>query len=266
MMLSKLLFFINTLMLAIHLVSCSYPPPREEIDKKSKEIGLYEEWLMGLIALRNIKTPLYNPKGTLKPLELKFRLMLKKLHYNAMGLEYWRQPYRPPEVVIYRSRSENAFTLPGGFICMTTGLIRRVYRLASKPDQVMASILAHELVHLYLEHPKRHYVAMLLKDNIGRQYREMAEGIQAAAGDFSSDYSKLLIKTILKAKQAGTEGYQAEMEFEADVKAVSIMDKAKYNPNGLVAALSIMKHHMGGIHGSYQDRVKRVRKAIKELN
>ncbi len=264
-MLSKLLFFLNTLMVAILLVSCSYPPPRDEINKKSKEIGLYEEWLMGLIALRNIKTPLYNPTKSLKPLERKFRLMLKKLHYKAVNLNYWRQPYRSPEVIIFKSRSENAFTLPGGFICITTGLIRRVYRLANKPDQVMAGVLAHELVHLYLEHPKRHYVSMLLKDNIGRQYREMAEGIQAAAGDFSSDYSKLLIKTILKAKEAGTKGYQAEMEFEADVKAVSIMDRAKYNPKGLVEALGIMKHHMGGIHGSYKDRVRRVRKAIKKL-
>ncbi|MDH4129639.1 MAG: M48 family metalloprotease [Spirochaetota bacterium] len=262
----KLLILIS-LTLIFSILKCSYNPPKEEIDKKNEEIGLYEEWLMGLIALKNLGLPLANPRKTLNKREKQFQLMLKKLHYSAVNLGFWREPYRSPEVMVFRTRRQNAFTLPGGFICITTGLINLIDRKAKKnSDQVIASILAHELVHLYLEHPKRHYITMLLKDNIGRQYREMAEGIQAAAGDFTSDYSKLLIKTILKAKEAGTKGYQAEMEFDADVKAVQILSKAGYNPNALITALGLMKHHMGGVHGSFKDRVNRVKKAIKGLN
>jgi len=262
---SRLMTVFLLIMFSLAIQTCSFAPPKAEIEKKSMEIGLYEEWLMGLIALRNIKIPLYNPSGNLKPLEIKFRTIIKKLHFHASDLDFWRETYKSPEVVILRSRSENAFTLPGGFVCLTTGLIRRVYKNAKNGDLAMVGILAHELVHLYREHPKRHYVSMLLKDNVARQYRQMAEGIQAAAGDFTSDYTKLIIKTILKAKEAGTEGYQATMEFEADVMGVEVMIKAGYNPKGLIDALGVMKHHMGGIHGSYEDRVSRVKKAIKKL-
>ncbi|MDH5680402.1 MAG: M48 family metalloprotease [Spirochaetota bacterium] len=262
---SRLISIFLLLLLSITMISCSFAPPKAEIEKKNQEIGLYEEWLMGLIALRNIKIPLYNPSGSLKPLEIKFRNIIKKLHFNASDLGFWRETYKSPEVVILSSRSENAFTLPGGFVCLTTGLVRRIYKKAKNGDNAIVGILAHELVHLYREHPKRHYVSMLLKNNVARQYRQMAEGIQAAAGDFTNDYTKLIIKTILKAKEAGTEGYQAEMEFEADVMGVEVMMKAGYNPKGLIDALGVMKHHMGGVHGSYEERVKRVRKAIKKM-
>lgn len=245
-------------------ISCSFAPPREEIDKKSNEIGLYEEWLMGLIAVKFLKLPLQNKSNNLSGLEIKFNLIIKKLHLNAVGLPFWREPYRPPIVIIYKTRKQNAFTLPGGFICLTTGLLSHIYKNAKKNgDQVMAAILAHELVHLYLEHPKRHYITLLLKDNIGRKYREMAEGIKAASGDFTNDYSKMLIKTIIKAKNAGTNGYQFEMEKEADEFAVLILKKAKYNPNGLLIALKLLKHHMGGVHGTYEERTKRVKQAIQ---
>jgi predicted Zn-dependent protease len=55
------------------------------------------------------------------------------------------------------------------------------------------------------------------------------------------------------------------MEFEADVKAVQVLHKAGYNPRYLLKALKLMKHHMGGVHGSYEDRTARVKEAIKKL-
>ncbi len=261
-------FLIKTALLTgggLLLDNCSYMPPKDEIDKKNQEIGLYEEWLMGLIAIRNTKTPLYNPSGTLNPTERRFQLMLKKLHYNAANFVFWRETYKPPELILYRSRAKGAFTLPGGFIGVTTGMINFIYNGSKQPDRVLAAILSHELVHLYLEHPKRHYVTMLLKDNLARQYREMAEGIQAATGDFQSDFNKMIIKTILKAKQAGIEGYEAEMEFEADTKGVLIMNKSGYRPKGMIEALTLVKHHMGGIHGTYEQRTARVRQALKKI-
>lgn len=247
-------------------LSCSYLPPKDEIEKRSDEIGLYEEWLMGLIALNNIKTPLYNKSGHLNSLERKFQTIIKTLHYKSLDQFFWRETYQPPELIIFKSRAKNAFTLPGGFVCMTTGMITYSFKKnQSEAENILSSIIAHELGHLYLEHPKKHYVTMLLKNNISRQYREMAEGIQAAAGDFSNDYTKMIIKTILEAKEQGVKGYQAQMEYEADQNAVSILSSSSINPNALIDAMTLLKHHMGGIHGSYEDRVNRVQKAIKAI-
>lgn len=248
------------------LTNCSYLPPKDKIESKSNEIGLYEEWLMGIIALKNIDTPLYNPKNTLNSLEKKFRLIIRSLHYNARPLEIWRETYMPPELIILDSKLKSAFTLPGGFICMTTGMISYAYRKdQSNADEILSSIIAHELGHLYFNHAKKHYVTLMLKNNISRQYREMAEGIKQASGDFSTDYSKLILRTILEAKEQGTKGYQASMEYEADQSAVSILDRAEINPQKLIDAMTLLKHHMGGVHGTYEDRVKRVESAIGML-
>ncbi len=266
----KALFIVLIILLSFFITKCSYLPSKAEIDRRNNDIGLYEEWLMGLIAINHSKTPLYNPSDKLNSLEQKFRLMLKKLHYNGSSLSFWREPYYSPEVIIYKTRAKNAFTLPGGFICITTGLISHIYRESKKlnidGDIVMAGILSHELVHLYLEHPKKHYVIMLIKDNIYRHYKEMVEGLKIASGDFHNDYSKMIIKTILKAKSAGMKGYEANMEADADIKAVLITSLSAYPPEGLVYAVKFTKHHTGGVHGDYKERLARIYLAIKEFS
>jgi len=261
----KPLLIIIPVIYLLSLLSCSYAPPKDEIAKASAEIGLYEEWLMGLIALRNTPLKLYNPTGTLKPIESKLHYIISKLHYSAMHLSFWRNTYYAPEVILFSSRKKSAFTLPGGFICVTTGLVMSVFKKAKHPDDVLAAILAHELIHLYLEHPKRHFVTMLLKDNVSANYKKMVRGIQAAAGDFTHDYEQQIIKTILKAKEAGTEGYQAEMEFTADVDGIAVLNQANYRLEGLIEAFDLVKQHMGGVHGTYEERVGRVKEAIKNI-
>lgn len=109
----------------------------------------------------------------------------------------------------------NAFAGPGGFVYVTTGLLR-----ASKDKSEVAGVLAHEVGHVALYHGanaiQRHAAAQLLNDLI--------LGKDSAAGDIA--------KTVF----AGYESFvqSPEQELDADTQGVLLSYAAGYTPDGLV--------------------------------
>ena len=106
----------------------------------------------------------------------------------------------------------NAFALPGGFLFITSGLLRRV---DNNPDE-LAFILAHEMMHVVLKHPIKRIVAEFSSSVISRF---LVKG--GAPGSLAGQVLTGLLKG----------SYSKSNEREADVYAVRLMIRAGFDPD-----------------------------------
>ncbi|MGR3309841.1 MAG: M48 family metalloprotease [Candidatus Brocadiales bacterium] len=106
---------------------------------------------------------------------------------------------------ILDSESINAFSAPGGYIYVTTGLLR-----FARNTDILAGILSHEVAHIAL----RHAAKMLHESQIKHPV-------------LPDDPDR--VEKMLRMFQY----YRIEYEKEADLLGVSYAYKAGYNPNGL---------------------------------
>jgi predicted Zn-dependent protease len=98
----------------------------------------------------------------------------------------------------------SAFSTPGGYVFVTTGLLARL-----KSEAQLAGILGHEIAHV-----SRRHLAVALEGKAGK-----------------STPAETAISLLF------TEGLEKEMEFEADSLGMKYAALAGYDPNGLYDAL-----------------------------
>jgi predicted Zn-dependent protease len=113
---------------------------------------------------------------------------------------------------VVNSQEASAFSTPGGYIFVTTGLLARL-----KTEAQLAGILGHEIAHV-----TRRHLAVALEGKAGKTKPEAAA-------------ISLLF----------TEGLEREKEFEADSLGMKFAALAGYDPNGLHDALVKIKELEG---------------------
>lgn len=125
------------------------------------------------------------------------------------------RPKLPFTFTILHTDTINAFAGPGGFVYVTTGLLR-----AANDKSEVAGVLAHEVGHVALYHGanaiQRHAAAQLLNDLI--------LGEDSAAGDIA--------QTVFAGYEAFVQS--PEQELDADTQGVLLSFAAGYTPDGLV--------------------------------
>jgi Zn-dependent protease with chaperone function len=118
-------------------------------------------------------------------------------------------------VTVVRSDIVNAFALPGGYVVVFTGLLKK----AESPEEV-AGVLSHELNHVLQRHGLERIVKTL--------------GIVAVVTILVGDQQGL----IGLAKQLGVElltlKFSREQETEADVTGLKLLHRAKIAPDGMI--------------------------------
>jgi len=123
-------------------------------------------------------------------------------------------PYRF-KVTVVQSDIVNAFALPGGYVVVFTGLLKK----AESPEEV-AGVLGHELNHVLLRHGLERIVKTL--------------GLVAVVAIFAGDQSGL----IGLAKRLGIElvtlKFGREQETEADLSGLRLLHRAKISPAGMI--------------------------------
>ncbi|TAJ10828.1 MAG: M48 family metallopeptidase [Nitrospirae bacterium] len=119
------------------------------------------------------------------------------------------------EVTLVRSDVVNAFALPGGYVVVFTGLLKK----SESPEEV-AGVLAHELNHVLL----RHGLERIVK----------TAGIMAVVTIVVGDQQGL----VGLAKRLGVElltlKFGREQETQADVQGLHLLHRAKIAPNGMI--------------------------------
>ncbi len=157
----------------------------------------------------------------------------------------------------------NAFSLPGGYIYVNSGLIE----LAESDDEI-AGVLAHEIAH-----SAHHHLARLVKKQTAVD-RYVA--IIALAGILSNMRSQDLNNLLFGAQLVKTgkmSSYTMEAERDADRTAVAYLAKSPYKPEGMLTFMKKLEAARDANPtlplGIYQDhpaafrRVAAISKAMK---
>jgi beta-barrel assembly-enhancing protease len=158
---------------------------------------------------------------------------------------------------VVKDDSVNAFAIPGGHVYVNTGLLK-----AADNETEVAAVLAHEINHAVARHGTRQLTqqygyALVLQLLLGQNPNQLA---QIAASLFG---------------QAGMMSYSRSMESQADYLGVETMQRAGYNPRGMVTFFgklkSMEKQSPGALtkyfssHPLTSDRIASVQKEITQL-
>ena len=162
---------------------------------------------------------------------------------------------------ILDDQQPNAFSLPGGYIFISRGLLDQL-----ENEEQLAAVLAHEVSHV----AQRDSIEFVDQKNLG-DYRSLGSlALSAASCD--------ALSAILADQLAGAvsdvvdnllnKGYSREKEYRADRDAAIILGRAGYDSKAVQAALlrlkSIERNSSGGLfddHPAVEDRLA----ALKEL-
>lgn len=120
-------------------------------------------------------------------------------------------------------KSINAFTLPGGHIYITKGLLVKL-----KSESELAAVLAHETAHA------------VARDNAKAMSRQI--GIELLLSTLTSDKTADSAKTIAKLTgQIIDLRYSRADEKTADLAGIDYMAAAGYNPNGMLETMEMLQ-------------------------
>jgi len=136
-------------------------------------------------------------------------------------------PSLPWTFKVVISDEVNAFTLPGGFVYLTTGLISFV-----STDDELAGVIAHEIAHA----ARHHFIK--LAEQQAKTEKQIAPFLLAAllgakGSDFENIYLGLQLIEIAK-----MHSYGQALEEDADLSGAKYLIRAgKYNPAGILTFL-----------------------------
>jgi len=163
--------------------------------------------------------------------------------------------------VLADKQTVNAFALPGGQIFITRALIDKF-----ETEGQIASVLAHEIIHVIARHGAERIAES-----------QLAEGLTGALvlatydpdnpGSMHTAQVALLIGQLVQMK------FGRDDEITSDVLGVEIMSQAGYDPRAMVNVMRILEAASGGgssveffsTHPSPDNRIERIEAAIIEV-
>jgi len=163
---------------------------------------------------------------------------------------------------VVEGKQINAFSLPGGYIYVTQGLLKAV-----ESEDELAGVIAHEIAHNCYWHA----MDMLKQEKKLDQFLTPVLVAAILSGSESADASQVLIMGQL-VKIGVINGYSEKAEFEADRAGIEYLAKSHYNPVGLltvVEGLAQMENRRPrpelGIAQTHPWAEKRARAIIEQL-
>ena len=150
--------------------------------------------------------------------------------------------------------SVNAFALPGGYLYITTGMLKEL-----RSEAQMASILAHETVHVTARHSAACMSRQMLIDlGLSLLDNEKTQGI-AKVGQLATQLEGLQ--------------YSKEHERQADKYGLEYLVKAGYNAHAMVETMEMLQRQGGArgfeflsTHPDPENRVEYPKEAIRDKN
>jgi|GEM_PF-1964372 len=175
-------------------------------------------------------------------------------YLNLVGSNLAFQMGRP-EIKFYfgilDTEEQNAFALPGGYILVTKGLLKKL-----QSESELANVLAHEIAHINLRH--------MYKDIKPKRTVSGTESLVRILSRGKSDISSSLTQAINKGMTLLLEtGISHNLEYEADEVGILYAYQAGYNANDLGVVLGrLEKEHIGGMmsktHPAFGERIKKL--------
>jgi len=132
----------------------------------------------------------------------------------------------------------NAFSMPGGYVIISSGVIDRI-----SSEAELAAVLAHEIVHIEQKHQVRAIEKSSRFSDMGALAFIAADFHQLNKGDYSSKSlaNRQIAKGLLDVTHnLYTKGLGRDDELDADQKAVTLMTRAGYDPYAYLSVLQIV--------------------------
>ena len=120
-------------------------------------------------------------------------------------------------------KSVNAFALPGGYIYITSGMLKKLVSEAQ-----LAGVLAHEAIHVTARH-----TAVQMSGQIGTDI--------ALAAVLPADISQGVMQATSVIRQLVLLKYSRDDERQADEYGLDYMVKAGYDPYGMVETMQMLE-------------------------
>jgi predicted Zn-dependent protease len=156
----------------------------------------------------------------------------------------------------------NAFAAPGGLIFVSRGLLR-----CCQNEDAVAAVLAHEIGHVQLKHG----LQAIKKSRVTAALTNVAiEGVKKHGDKELAELTQVFEDSIFDITTTLiTNGYSRSFERQADMAAVTILQRVGYDPNGMIDMLTIMQERLqpGGLdfaktHPSPEDRIADIQENI----
>ena len=176
------------------------------------------------------------------------------------------ETYAGYHFVILDTEEVNALAAPGGFIFITKGLLKRC-----KDEEMLGSILAHEVGHV----SAKHGLQSIKKSRLIDAFRIIgSEASKRYAPDKLAQLTDIFENTLGDiAEKLIERGYDRKYEYEADKLSVKTSARTGYDANGLLDFLGTMVDDTSTesskgwfkTHPSAKDRIGRVQKEISAV-
>lgn len=134
------------------------------------------------------------------------------------------RPDLPWKFGVVDSSSVNAFSMPGGYVLITRGLLEQM-----RSESELAGVLGHEIAHVVQKHQLGALQGSLRNAAVGDMNQYFNSG-----GGLKSVFTTALVNA---GKDLFTKGLSEGDEFEADRMGVVIAARSGYSPYGLGGVL-----------------------------
>lgn len=211
-------------------ISSSFSDAKDAIDKVVESITPEQEYYLGRAVAANLlsKYKIYNKDALQKYINSICHVLTINSDKHQCYIDY--------SIAILDSKEINAFATPGGHIFITRGLLN-----CTKNEDEIAAVIAHELSHVMLKHSIKAIKTSRAINAIVKTGGSVV--VAATAGKESSvdmvngfsDSVDDIVNSLLD------KGFSQSQEFEADSKALDLMNLAGYNPKAMISLLETLK-------------------------
>ena len=158
--------------------------------------------------------------------------------------------------IVVDSNSLNAYSLPGGFIMLSRGLLQ----ICDNEDQ-LAAVIGHELGHARWRHP----LEALKKTIVKKRKQEL---VAFAANRSGSTLLKIFAGVAIVNWEHQLNSFSREQELEADEYSCWLMKNAGYNPRQMIKILRKIprgRSYYCKLHPSVRKRIRTVKRRISKF-
>ena len=182
------------------------------IGDNAGSVSAIEEYRTGEAVIRNIR----RAGGIID--DALSQTYLNELAFRIVAATGSQQPFH---FVLIADNNINAFALPGGFIGINAGLI-----LATKSENELAGVIAHEIAHITQRHHARRYEK-------GTSSIPVIAALIAAIVLGGNDVSQAALASAAAGSAQSQINFTRENEKEADRIGIELLINAEFNPHGM---------------------------------
>ena len=162
-------------------------------------------------------------------------------YIQSVGLQLSSQAEQQPthsfQFHVVRDPEINAFALPGGFVCINTGLM-----LATRNENELAGVLGHEISHVTQRHIARSIIAQKSNGMVSAAAMLAAILLGAVGGGDAAIAGVAAAQSVALQNQMS---FSRAEETEADNIGIGLVARSGFDPNGMWQFFEVLERQNG---------------------